>query len=355
MDIMETTTPQELNYNLASISLTSEDKDKIYKPWDFSLFIKLNGKKVAHNYLRTKLINLWRPTETLTLIDLGYDYFTVKFIKEENMITALHQGPWFVNGFYLSIRRWHPNFAPSEARETFTALWIRLPELPTEYYDHIILSKIGSKIGKNAQSTKAITGEKMADMLTTVDTWKTVTFQRRRKQTKNQLYKRSDIPGSSHQTLTEISDNNSNPGISVKLFRADTASTSARSSNLYDTSLLYSYYGTKSQPTFVDGNVPSRADHSDPDADGARRDNAPHPKSDKLCYSRVGCNEKGNGNIQSPSMDVNGSSTTDELSTPSHSLLQHPRLGDSNDGSHVAIKPDGNTIYTTIDTKLQGL
>lgn len=145
---METTTPQELNNNLASISLTSEDKDKIYKPWAFSLFIKLNGKKVAHDYLRTKLINLWRPTETLTLIDLGYDYFTVKFIKEENIITALHQGPWFVNGFYLSIRRWHPNFAPSEAWETFTTLWIRLPELPTEYYDHIILSKIGSKIGK---------------------------------------------------------------------------------------------------------------------------------------------------------------------------------------------------------------
>lgn len=37
---------------------------------------------------------------------------------------------------------------PSEASETFIAIWIRLLELSTEYYDYSILSKIGSKLGK---------------------------------------------------------------------------------------------------------------------------------------------------------------------------------------------------------------
>lgn len=64
------------------------------------------------------------------------------------MNAVIHNGPWFINGFYLSIRKWHPNFVPFEATETITAIWLRLSELPTEYYDHTILSKIGSKFGK---------------------------------------------------------------------------------------------------------------------------------------------------------------------------------------------------------------
>lgn len=122
MDYTESAATYELSQDLSAITLTDEDKARIYKPWAFSLIIKLNGKKVTHDYLRTKLVNLWKPTESLTLIDLGYDYFTIKFIKEGNMLSVLHKGPWFVNEFYLSLRCWHPNFVPSEAQETFTSL-----------------------------------------------------------------------------------------------------------------------------------------------------------------------------------------------------------------------------------------
>lgn len=104
-------------------------------------------KKLAHDYLKKKLISLWKPIEDLILIDLGHDYYIVKFLKEDNMNTALHKGLWFINGFYLSIRKWHPNFIPFEAVETLSAIWIRLPKIPTKYYDHTILSKIGSKLG----------------------------------------------------------------------------------------------------------------------------------------------------------------------------------------------------------------
>ncbi|KAH0739057.1 hypothetical protein KY290_037762 [Solanum tuberosum] len=79
------------------IHLTEEEKQRIYKPWSYSIIIK---------------------------------------------------GPWFINGFFLSVKRWHPNFVASEAKETKSAIWIRLPELPTEFYDHSILARIGKKLGK---------------------------------------------------------------------------------------------------------------------------------------------------------------------------------------------------------------
>ncbi|KAK4709047.1 hypothetical protein R3W88_029972 [Solanum pinnatisectum] len=67
------------------------------------------------------------------------------------MIKALQKGPWFVNGFFLSIKKWQPNFFTSEEDETTSAIWIRLPKLPTEYYDHGILAKIGNKLRRYAR------------------------------------------------------------------------------------------------------------------------------------------------------------------------------------------------------------
>lgn len=140
--------PTTLLHVFQTIILTIEDMARIYKPCVYSLIIKLPRKKLTHHYFKRKLISLWIPTEDLILIDLGHDYYTVKFHKEENINTVLHKGPWFINGFYLSIRKWHSNFVPSEVVETLSAIWIRLLKLPTEYYDHTILSRIGSKLGK---------------------------------------------------------------------------------------------------------------------------------------------------------------------------------------------------------------
>jgi len=45
----------------------------------------------------------------------------------------------------------HPDFRPSLATVTKTALWIRLPELPIEYFDSEVLLKIGKTFGKPIQ------------------------------------------------------------------------------------------------------------------------------------------------------------------------------------------------------------
>lgn len=59
------------------------------------------------------------------------------------MLKTLQQGPWFINGLFLSVKKWHPNFVASTAKEMKSAICIRLPKLPTEFYDHLVLEKIG--------------------------------------------------------------------------------------------------------------------------------------------------------------------------------------------------------------------
>lgn len=40
-----------------------------------------------------------------------------------------------------------PRFRPSTTYVSSVAVWVRLPELPIEYYDNEVVTKIGSAIG----------------------------------------------------------------------------------------------------------------------------------------------------------------------------------------------------------------
>lgn len=80
-------------------------------------------------------------------MDLGYGFFLVKFTEEHNFHHALHDGPWFVYGNFISIKKWDPKFFVSHAYVVHTGIWIQLPELPTKFYDFNILGKVGEKIG----------------------------------------------------------------------------------------------------------------------------------------------------------------------------------------------------------------
>ncbi|XP_019242607.1 PREDICTED: uncharacterized protein LOC109222745, partial [Nicotiana attenuata] len=130
------------------IPITSEDKERIYKNWENALIIKIFGRRVTYQFLQQKIHAIWRPTEHLPLIDLGYDYYLIKFTRSENYDKALHGGPWFIGNQFLTVRKWEPRFIASTTSLTFSAVWARLPELPAEFYDYEILHKIGNKLGK---------------------------------------------------------------------------------------------------------------------------------------------------------------------------------------------------------------
>lgn len=66
------------------ISLSEEDKRRMYLPWSFSMIIKVFGKKLSHVYLKNKLATLWRLSEEITLIDPRHEYYILKLLKEEN-------------------------------------------------------------------------------------------------------------------------------------------------------------------------------------------------------------------------------------------------------------------------------
>nr|XP_033513303.1 uncharacterized protein LOC117277970 [Nicotiana tomentosiformis] len=64
------------------------------------------------------------------------------------MENTLQNGPWFIFGHFLSVQRWEPDFVSSTAKQTFTAIWIRLPHLPTGFYDGKVLKTVDNTVGR---------------------------------------------------------------------------------------------------------------------------------------------------------------------------------------------------------------
>ena len=131
----------------AAVALSKEDKERIRAPWTSSLIVKSFGRSLGYMFLLSKIRELWRPSGRTDCIDLGHDFFLIKFECKEDIDKVLKGGPWFIGQQFLTIRLWEPEFKAFEASFSSVAVWIRLLELPIEYYDLVVLRKIGEAIG----------------------------------------------------------------------------------------------------------------------------------------------------------------------------------------------------------------
>lgn len=139
--------PPEEDDGELRILLTRQEKLRIRAPWRNSLIVKLGGRPLEYSLFLQKLENLWKPSGGMECVDLGNGYYTVTFHNSEDRSRVLRDGPWFINYRFLSIRMWEPKFNPCGASSSVIALWVRLPGLPSEYYNKEIITKIAEEIG----------------------------------------------------------------------------------------------------------------------------------------------------------------------------------------------------------------
>lgn len=138
---------ETLRQGVAAVCFTKEFKQKIRKPWTRAFSVKVYGCTVGFKFLQAKLLALWKPAGRLECVDLGNEFFLTRLSLRENYENVLRKGLWFLGGHFLSIRPWEPNFKPALANVSSIAIWIRLNELPIEYYKAEALNHIGKAIG----------------------------------------------------------------------------------------------------------------------------------------------------------------------------------------------------------------
>ncbi|KAI9114885.1 hypothetical protein K1719_013898 [Acacia pycnantha] len=117
-------------------------------PWMNSLIIKVLGANFPTYVIRDRINRMWRPKDALKLIPLSNGYYVVSFSNKEDREYAFQEGPWMIEDHYLIVQRWRPNFNPWKADQCVVAAWVRLPDVPFEFYNVESLRRIGNMIGK---------------------------------------------------------------------------------------------------------------------------------------------------------------------------------------------------------------
>ncbi|PHU07078.1 hypothetical protein BC332_23567 [Capsicum chinense] len=75
-------------------------------------------------------------------------YFMVLFNSFKDKEEVLYSGPYRINSKPIIVRTWNPDFNFGEEVLRTIPLWIRLPNLPINYWGNQMLSRIGSVLGK---------------------------------------------------------------------------------------------------------------------------------------------------------------------------------------------------------------
>ncbi|KAK7848414.1 hypothetical protein CFP56_005038 [Quercus suber] len=129
------------------VCFSKEEKICMRSPWQKVLIIKTFGRRMGFSFLVEKIQSMWKPSGGMDCIDLGFDYYLVKFELVNDVDYILKGGPWFIGQQFLAIRQWEPEFKASSTTLSSVAVWIRLPKLPIEFYETNALLKIGRAIG----------------------------------------------------------------------------------------------------------------------------------------------------------------------------------------------------------------
>ena len=134
---------KKVKEGMVAISLSKETKQRFRALWAKALIVKVFGKTVGYNFLHAKLMGLWKPAWRVDMVDLGRDFFLLRFSLMEDLELVLKKGPWFIGEHFLRIRKWEANFKPSEAQVSSVAVWVRLYDLPIKYHDAKVLQQLG--------------------------------------------------------------------------------------------------------------------------------------------------------------------------------------------------------------------
>ena len=79
-----------------SASFSREDKARMRAPWSSAIIVKTCGRNIGFSFLSSRICNLWNPSGKLDCIDLGHDYFLIKFDCPQYSKKVLKGGPWLI-------------------------------------------------------------------------------------------------------------------------------------------------------------------------------------------------------------------------------------------------------------------
>ncbi|KAJ4823210.1 hypothetical protein Tsubulata_007569 [Turnera subulata] len=121
----------ELKADGSSFTFSERFKSHIACQWTSSVIIKVLGRRFSYRMICSKIAFLWKPQGGFQVVDLDNDYFLVRFEKREDYGHVLANGPWMIQGSYITVQSWSAGFDVSR-EPTRTVVWVQIPKMPAE-------------------------------------------------------------------------------------------------------------------------------------------------------------------------------------------------------------------------------
>ncbi|XP_016178984.1 uncharacterized protein LOC107621483 [Arachis ipaensis] len=116
----------------------------------------------SYTTLSHKLRSVWRLKGGYALLDVGFDYFMVKFNLLEDRDKVLLGGLWMIVGHYLVVKSQTQDFRPCKPSFGSTMVWICIAGLPIWCYQGKAMLRIATAIGVPIKVAKLAEREKYA-------------------------------------------------------------------------------------------------------------------------------------------------------------------------------------------------
>lgn len=97
--------------------------------------------------LQRKLETIWEMSSPLRLLPLGRGYFNIHFGSNEERNKAFLRQSWAMKPGLLRLHKWVPNFNPYKVNSSTAQVWVRVFELPIEYWCQAVFEGIASALG----------------------------------------------------------------------------------------------------------------------------------------------------------------------------------------------------------------
>ncbi|XP_019460018.1 PREDICTED: uncharacterized protein LOC109359778 [Lupinus angustifolius] len=97
--------------------------------------------------LKTKLSSLWSMVGKWSMVSLGKGFYDFAFSSVEDMRHVCSIGSWNLKPGFLKLFLWTPDFIPSVQKLSHTQCWVRIHNLPQEYWSPKIIFSIAGGVG----------------------------------------------------------------------------------------------------------------------------------------------------------------------------------------------------------------
>nr|POE70238.1 hypothetical protein CFP56_36502 [Quercus suber] len=74
------------------VKFSKSTKMRIRTPCTNALIVKVFGKTVGYHFLHSCITSMWKPAGRMDCVDLGNDFFLIKFQAKEDHARVLREG-----------------------------------------------------------------------------------------------------------------------------------------------------------------------------------------------------------------------------------------------------------------------